>query len=413
MKGKRSNAMPWLPKQVVSSRWHNAFLVIVIAALGSALLTGGCEAPATNPALIDATLKPITPPTEADIRAAVERGIAFLIDRQKDDGSWGKMDWRIRNIGPRSLGDFEAFKTATTSLCIRALIEADIQTPQAQAALARAEAWLLVKLRTYRRWDEKALFNSWGHAYAIETLAVMLRDRPISDRRRREIRRLLTDQVRQLAIAQSVHGGWGYYNWRPYLNPPINGGTSFLTATAMLAFRAASDAGIDVPDSTVQRAMTALRWARFPNGAFSYNIRSIPRPDVRSSWPPGAMARSQAGNLAMHVYGDQRATPEVIKAWMTRLLVQNTWLSKALKETSPHSSQYVVAGYYYYYGHYYAARAIAHLPEADRADYRDHLAKILLSRQDKDGCWWDFVLYDYHKYYGTAYALMGLKHCLR
>ena len=45
--------------------------------------------------------------------------------------------------------------------------------------------------------------------------------------------------------------------------------------------------------------------------------------------------------------------------------------------------------------------------------YKDHLAAIVVPLQEKDGSWWDFPLYNYHQQYGTAFALMSLKHCQR
>ena len=40
------------------------------------------------------------------------------------------------------------------------------------------------------------------------------------------------------------------------------------------------------------------------------------------------------------------------------------------------------------------------------------LADLMLDRQEKDGSWWDYPLYDYHQPYGTGYALMTLQRCL-
>ena len=48
------------------------------------------------------------------------------------------------------------------------------------------------------------------------------------------------------------------------------------------------------------------------------------------------------------------------------------------------------------------------LPEAERRHFQDHLAKILIPLQEKDGSWWDFPLYDYHRQYGTAMALCSM-----
>ncbi len=46
-----------------------------------------------------------------------------------------------------------------------------------------------------------------------------------------------------------------------------------------------------------------------------------------------------------------------------------------------------------------------------QARYARAPASILLERQEKDGSWWDYPLYDYHQAYGTGYALMALAWC--
>jgi hypothetical protein len=70
-----------------------------------------------------------------------------------------------------------------------------------------------------------------------------------------------------------------------------------------------------------------------------------------------------------------------------------------------------VAGYFFYYGHYYASLCIEQVPLVRRPEYQDHLARVLLPLQEKDGSWWDFPLYDYHQQYGTAFALLSLRRC--
>jgi hypothetical protein len=81
------------------------------------------------------------------------------------------------------------------------------------------------------------------------------------------------------------------------------------------------------------------------------------------------------------------------------------------KRPIPHESWFAVAGYFFYYGHYYAGLCIDQLPEKDRKEFQRPLAAILLPKQEKDGSWWDYPLYDYHRQYGTAYCLMTLLRC--
>ena len=67
---------------------------------------------------------------------------------------------------------------------------------------------------------------------------------------------------------------------------------------------------------------------------------------------------------------------------------------------------------FYYFGHYYGAICIQQLPVVEREPYQGLVAKLMLDRQEQNGSWWDYPLYDYHQQYGTAYALMTLQRCL-
>ena len=81
------------------------------------------------------------------------------------------------------------------------------------------------------------------------------------------------------------------------------------------------------------------------------------------------------------------------------------------KRPIPHESHAAVAGYFYYFGMYYAALCIEAMPPSEQAFYQHHLAKLLIDRQEKDGSWFDYPLYSYHKPYGTAFAILSLQRC--
>ena len=104
-------------------------------------------------------------------------------------------------------------------------------------------------------------------------------------------------------------------------------------------------------------------------------------------------------------------TDDVLKTMLYRLYVRNCWLDIGLKRPIPHESWMQVAGYFYYFGHYYGAICLEQLPEKDRPPYQAMLSKLMLDRQEKNGSWWDYPLYDYHRPYGTAFALMTLHRC--
>ena len=113
------------------------------------------------------------------------------------------------------------------------------------------------------------------------------------------------------------------------------------------------------------------------------------------------------------MWGDPAPTDEIIKVWLDRLILRNGWVDIARKRPRPHSTHFANSGYFYFYGHYYAMDCVALLPETDRSVYYQHYSKIMLSKQEKNGCWWDYPLYKYHYAYGTGYALCVLADCIK
>jgi hypothetical protein len=77
----------------------------------------------------------------------------------------------------------------------------------------------------------------------------------------------------------------------------------------------------------------------------------------------------------------------------------------------PHNSWYQVSGYYYYFDHFYAGLLMQHLGAAGKQQYAQQLIDVILPHQEPDGSWWDYPMWDYHKPYGTAFAIMTLLRC--
>ncbi|MHC4995693.1 MAG: hypothetical protein ACYTGQ_11630, partial [Planctomycetota bacterium] len=80
----------------------------------------------TLPARAEATEipkpKPAPPVPVEDIRAAIARGVDFLIEDQNPSGSWGSATrTKQLNIYAPKPGGHHAFRSATTAMCIEAL----------------------------------------------------------------------------------------------------------------------------------------------------------------------------------------------------------------------------------------------------------------------------------------------------
>ena len=280
------------------------------------------------------------------------------------------------------------------------------------ACVDRAEVWLFEHLEDLKRATGDAIYNVWGHAYALQAL-VRMRSRFPDDRERTEkIDELIALQYDMLSRYESVDGGWGYYDFRYQGRKPTASSISFVNGCVLVAFHEAKSIGLKPPQRVVTRAIAAMKRQQKPDFTYLYGEYLKNQPMRGINRPGGSLGRSQCCNCALRLWGDEKITDNVIKNWLYRLYVRNGWLDIGRKRPIPHEAWMQVAGYFYYYGHYYAALGMELLPAADRPPYQALLAEIMLDRQEKNGSWWDYPLYDYHQPYGTAFALMTLKRCL-
>jgi hypothetical protein len=403
---------------------HRAgFLAVVFSAALLSMLPAGFAddgSSATDqspkaPSLAEMGPKP-KPAPKADpkeIEAAIGRGVAFLLKRQNADGSWGsERGDRTGEVYAPVPGAHQAFRGAVTSLCISALLEVGGESPEVARSVERAETWLMEHLPAVRRNSADALYNNWCHAYSIDALLHMLRQRPQDKERAGKIRALIDGQIGMLVRYECLAGGWCYYDDFTFQTQHPNGSTiSFVTATVLVAMADAHKAGIEVPQKVVDRGVASIVRQRKPDFSYEYGEYLKYQPMAPINRPGGSLGRSQACNLALRAWGDKQVTDTVVETWLDRLFARELWLDLGRKRPIPHESWFQVAGYFFYYGHYYAARCIEILPAEKRPPQQDQLAQVLLRLQEPDGSWWDFPLYDYHQQYGTAFALMSLGRC--
>jgi hypothetical protein len=355
---------------------------------------------------------PPEPVTTGELEGAIRRGVEFLVKNQNEDGSWGTAEHtKGLNIMASPPGSLRAFQTGTTALAIAALIDVKSETPEAKRALERGEAWLMEHLPTLRRASEVEIYNVWGHGYGVLALAKMHGRLPGDAERKKKIEDLIRDQFDRLTRYESVDGGWGYYDFKIGAAHPSTDSCSFVNAAILLAMYEAKQIGVDPPKRIVDRAVAATQRQRLPGESYLYGEYLKYRPALSINQPPGSLGRSQACNLALRLWGDKTITDEVLITWLDRLIVRNGWLDMGRKKPIPHESFAQVAGYFYYFGHYYGGLCIEQLKPAERPFYQDHLARILMPLQEKDGSWWDYPLYNYHQAYGTSFALMTMARC--
>lgn len=354
----------------------------------------------------------VTSPEElaAEIDSAILHGVDYLVQKQNPSGSWGSATrTKGLNINAPIPGAHHAFRSGASALALEGLLASGDRRPETVAAIKKGEAWLLDELPRLRRAEQLTIYNNWGHAYGIRALAELHRFHAGNVSKQAALARLAEQQVEMLYRYEYLNGGWGYYDFVAHTQKPSGSPTSFTTATVLLALRDAHETfGLELNDRVVQRALRSLRQQEFPDGSFAYSLphQMVPRRGINR--PAGSLARSQACNVALRAYEDEDITDERIIDWLDRLTKRDGFLSIGRKRPIPHETHFQISGYFYYYGHYYASEAFSILKEEDRAGLREPLARLLLEKQEKDGSWWDYPLYDYHQPYGTGYTLTAL-----
>jgi hypothetical protein len=357
---------------------------------------------------------PVPTPPAASVQESLRRGIEFLLKDQNKDGSWGTPErTKGLNIYAPVPDAHHAFRAADTALCVSALIEMGDDSPQVRQSIERGEAWLLEHLPQLRRATADTLYNIWGHGYGIQALVRMHKRLPQDKARQEKIEKQIREQFGWLERYASVDGGWGYYDFRIGSQRPATDSTSFMNAAVLVGLAEAKAIGVAPPEKMVKRAVDATLRQRKPDFSYLYGEYLKYHPMMGINRPGGSLGRSQACNLALRLWGDEKVTDTVLKTWLDRLFARNLWLDMGRKRPIPHESHFMVAGYFFYFGHYYAGLCLEQLKPAERPFYQDQLAHVLLRLQEKDGSWWDFPLYNYHQQYGTAFALMALKRCQR
>ena len=355
---------------------------------------------------------PITPPSSAELEGAIVRGVTFLLDIQNKNGSWGSAQrTKQLNIYAPVPGAHYGLRAAVTALAVSALIESNDQRDVVQTAIGRGQGWLFANLKLVRRSNGDMIYNVWTHAYAIQALVQLAERHPDNAVEQEKIARLIDLQIDYLGRYASVDGGWGYYDFNTQTQRPGSSSICFTSAAILVALHEAQAYGAKVPQEMIDKANDSIRRQRAPDFCYLYGeyLKYVPMSPINR--PPGSLGRSQACNLATRLYGDKLVTDHVIKTWLDRLFSRNSWLSFGRKTPIPHESFAQVAGYFYYFGHYYAARCIEVLPADEQPYFKEHLAHIIIPLQEKNGCWWDYPLYNYHETYGTAMAISTLVRC--
>jgi hypothetical protein len=326
--------------------------LLMFCLLGGLPATGGEK---TEPEKSAAEL--ITPPAEQAIR----KGLAWLADRQNDDGSFGTGVHR-GNVG-------------ICGLCGMAFMSGG-STPGRGPygrSIDRALDYVLANAQQSGFILEPATASHgpmYNHGFATLFLAECYGMSPRAD-----LREKLAKAVKLIVNTQNQEGGWRYF-------PKRDDADLSVTACEVMALRAARNAGLYVPKETFERATGYVKRCRNADGGFVYML---------SAGGESAFPRSAAALVALAGAGVYEG-PEVnggLDYLMTFLPADNV----VRLET------------YFEYGQYYAAQAMWLAGGQRWAKWYPAVRDELLVRQRPDGSW----MSSYGAEYATAMLLMVLQ----
>lgn len=354
----------------------------------------------------------VEPASREAIMSSLRKGVDFLLENQNENGSWGGYT-NTKNSrlscpwpsGPRT------FRAASTALCIIGLEKSPMRNePRVQEAMIRAEDFLFEEMKKIKPGNVRIIYNAWAHAYALEAYAYRAASMPKDSPRYLALKKSAEQQIKSLDYLAYDLGGWGYIlPDRATIRPDLAYPTSFTTATVFVALKAAEDVfGIKPDAKKFANSMKYLKSQRTPAGTYVYSERHTYKPQIPINRHTGSLARSPACDYSVLIYDPDFISTRQLNDDLERLWSRSGWLMMSLKKPKPHESFAANSGYFVFYGYYYVSLCFDLLPKETLHRHASHLVDDVLPLQEKDGSWWDYPVYNYHKFYGTGYCLFAM-----
>jgi len=306
----------------------------------------------------------------AEAEQAIQKGLQYLAGSQSRAGSWSAQ-------GAYG-GGYPAAMTALAGLALMAAGNTPTEGLYA-ANVRRAVDYCLSCANPnglVARIDQSAARPMYGHGFSTLFLAEAYGMEQDSELQRR-IRRVLERAVRLTARSQSRDGGWLY-------TPDANGDEGSVTVTQIQGLRAARNAGIKVPRSTINRAVEYIAKCANADGGISYSLRN------RGTSRPAITAAAVATLYNAGEYDN----PVALKAL--------DYLKKNLKDSN---TARLWAGHAFY-TLLYASQAMYLSSEENWQGFFPEKRDDLIKQQKPDGSWAGDHVGDV---YGTALALLVLQ----
>jgi len=294
-------------------------------------------------------------------RQAIKDGLAYLASQQNQDSSFGTGSYS-HNVAVGGLCGMAFLANGSTpgrgryGRHLRRCVDFILQNCQPSGLIAHGES--------------ASRGPMYGHGFATLFLAEVYGMPPISG-----LRNKLAKAVELIVNTQNSAGGWRY-------EPRRNEADISVTVCQVMALRAARNAGLHVPNETIDRAIDYIKRCQNSDGGFMY----LATRTGESDFP-----RSAAAIVAMYSAGIY--TGDEIDHGLAYLMQHPPKLNE-MGQTN-----------YFFYGHYYAVQAMWHAGGKHWRTWYPAIRDVLLAQQQDDGSWRAMI----NPEYGTAMACLVLQ----
>ena len=337
---------------------RRTFLVTAaVAGAGAAMAAGSAFAQGSR----DAIDQPSGNLMTSETQRAVAAGLAYLSSHQNEDGSFGRGNYS-RNVAICGLSGMAFMAHGSTpgrgpfggeiNLCVQHILNN-----------SREGGFIISP-------GSASHGPMYGHGFAALFLAEVYGMYPDS-----MVRDKLEAAVKLIVNTQNEEGGWRY-------EPKRNDADISVTICQVMALRAARNAGIYVPNETIDRCVEYVKRSQNPDGGFMYQLSQ-----------PGdsRFPRSAAGVVAFYNAG----------------IYEGDELERGLDYLLRHIPRGDASSRdaHFYYGHYYAVQALWQAGGDRWQRWYPAIHDALLAQQKSDGSWFDQISPEY----GTAMACIILQ----
>lgn len=309
---------------------------------------------------------------DAEVTAAVDRGLAYLQQTQARDGSWEQL------VGYKLNSDYETVDSrplphvGVTALCGIAFLAGGHLPDRGKygETITRALDHVLSCSQDNGQIAENGT-RMYSHAFATLFLAEIY---GMSNNPR--VKQVLQRSVNLIVDSQNAEGGWRYQAFARESDMSI-------TVCQVLALRSARNVGIAVPVSNIRNAQ-------------NYVYRSAVRSNERAGRRRGFGGYGDdGGSFRYQLKPQTRATFPLTAAGVTTLYASGEYDSPIIKDALDYldrelfsfNDQNSHGHYFFYYGHYYAVQAYYITGGSQWRRYFTEVKGRLLSMQRPDGSW--------------------------